>query len=238
MSIYIISDLHVGFAVDKPMNVFGDHWEDHHIKIEEDWQSRVTKEDTVIIAGDTSWGIDLKEATPDMEWIKSMNGKKIMSKGNHDYFWTSMKKLNEHFPYISFLQNNSYIVENIGIIGTRGWLHPKSGDVKEEDIKIYNRECSRLKLSMEDLKKQKGYENLDRIFCILHYPPFLDAQNGGEIVGIIEEFNRKEEIKITNCYFGHVHSHHDRVFQGVVNGIEYKMITCDYTDFKLTKIKD
>lgn len=218
------------------MNIFGEHWQDHHLKIEEDWQSKVREDDTVIIAGDTSWGIDIEEARADLEWIRSLNGNKIMSKGNHDYFWTSMKKLNENFPYISFLQNNSYVVENIGIIGTRGWVHPNSCDAKDDDIKIYKRECSRLKLSIEDLKARPEFRTLDKVFCILHYPPFLENGYPAELVEIIEHFNQNEEVKITNCYFGHVHSGHDRIFQGEVNGVKYQMITCDYTDFKLTKI--
>lgn len=236
MSIYITSDLHIGFSVDKPMNVFGEHWNEHYKKILEDWQNRVKDNDYVIIAGDISWAIDLDEVESDMQWIKNLNGKKIISKGNHDYWWSSMKKLNDRFPYIKFLQNNSYIIENIGIIGTRSWLSPFAKESNQQDKKIYNRECQRLNLSMTHLQKNENFSKLSQIFCILHYPPFDESGLKTPIVEMIENFNNNNCIKITKVFYGHVHNNHDRVIQGKYENVQYQLITCDYTDFKIVKV--
>lgn len=236
MDIYITSDLHIGFSVNKPMNIFGEHWNDHHIKIKNDWQSKVQEDDYVIIAGDISWAINLKEVKADMEWIRDLNGNKIISKGNHDYWWQSMKKLNDNFPYISFLQNNSYIIKNIGIIGTRSWISPINPESNEHDKKIYARECNRLMISIQNLESKKEYKSLKEIFCILHYPPFDESGAKTPMIDIINDYNNKNNIKITKVFYGHVHKNHERVIQGRFSNVDYRLITCDYTDFKIVKI--
>lgn len=236
MSIYVTSDLHLSLSVDKPMYIFGDKWIDHHIKIKNDWEDKVLDNDTVIIVGDISWGINLEEAMLDLEWIDKLPGKKILSKGNHDYWWESMAKLNKNFPRLNFLQNNSYVVENIGIIGTRSWISPFSNESDLNDKKIYERELHRLGLSINHLKSQKNYSDIEKIYCFIHYPPFDDKIEKTGMVKLLEDFNSKSDIKITNVFFGHVHSFYEKVKQGNFNNINYEMITCDYKDFKLVKI--
>ncbi len=141
--IYIIGDLHLSFSVDKPMNIFGNNWENHSEKIKENWLNKVNNDDTVILPGDFSWGIDLEEAKSDFKFLNELPGKKILLKGNHDYWWTTVSNMNKflkenNFENICFLYNNSYLVENKIIVGTRGWttISPNS----EENYKILKRE--------------------------------------------------------------------------------------------------
>ena len=167
MGLYAISDLHLGFNLDKPMDIFGDNWKDHEDKIRNNWISKITEKDTVLIAGDISWGINQKESLEDLNWIESLPGKKIISKGNHDYWWNSISKLNKMFENTKFIQNNFFTYEDYAICGTRGWICPGSDKFTEEDTKIFKREIIRLKLSL-DSAKAAGY---NKFIVMLHYPP-------------------------------------------------------------------
>ena len=151
MSIFAIGDLHLSFANPKPMDIFGENWTNHEVKIKEDWEKKVKENDTVIILGDFSWAMELKEMAEDFKYLANLPGKKILLKGNHDYWWNSLKKLNKYLEEnnlknIEFLQNNSFEIEGKIIAGTRGWNFEDT----EEDRKILNRELIRLKLSIED----------------------------------------------------------------------------------------
>ena len=150
MSIYVIGDLHLPFGVNKPMDVFGEGWQGYTEKIKEDWNKKVKNEDTVILAGDFSWATYIKDTYKDFEYLCALPGKKIMLKGNHDYWWTtltSMRKFisDNNFENIDFLYNNSYLVEDKIIVGTRGWVLQDT----EESRKMINRENERLKLSLK-----------------------------------------------------------------------------------------
>lgn len=234
--IFVTSDLHLSFSSDKPMHVFGEHWRDHYIKIEKNWREKVNDNDTVVIVGDISWAMKLDDAKVDIDWISELPGKKIISKGNHDYWWGSLSKMGAYFPDISFLQNNSYIVENIGIIGTRGWTPPSNPENTELDNKIYARELQRLKLSITDLQKKPEFNSLNEIYCFIHYPPFDDYSHTSPLADIIYEFNENSEVKITKVLFGHVHSSHEKVRQGRKNNIDFMLITCDYCDFSVIRL--
>ncbi len=224
MAIYIIGDLHLSFSVDKPMHVFGEHWRDHHIKIQEDWLRKVKEEDTVILAGDTSWGINLDEADADLVWISKLPGRKIFLKGNHDYWWTSLKKMKKRYPDFEFLYNNSIEVEGYTLVGTRGWSYSDSDSEDSDEVRIFNREVQRLKNSLASAPK-----NAKKI-CILHYPPFNMNSKKTEMNRLIEEAG------IELCYFGHIHDNFDKIRRGLIDGVMYKMISADFVDFKLQKI--
>lgn len=233
MSIYVIGDLHLAFSVDKPMDIFGNNWENHAEKIKLNWLEKVNKEDTVILPGDFSWATYLEDTYKDFEFLNSLPGKKIMSKGNHDYWWTtvtSMKKYlkENNFDNIDFLYNNAYLVENKIIVGTRGWINSWRS---QENYKILKRENDRLKLSIEDgLKK---YGNDKEIVAFIHYPPFYKEVVPEEI-DFIKTLNR---FNIKKCYYAHLHGEsHREAIEGNVNGIEFKLVSSDYLKFDLLKL--
>ena len=234
MSIYVIGDLHLSFSTDKPMDIFGNNWENHADKIRDNWMKKVKEEDTVILPGDFSWATYLEEAYKDFEFLCSLPGKKILSKGNHDYWWTtltSMRKfLKENsFNNIDFLYNNSYLIEDKIIVGTRGWLNTWKS---QDNYKILKRENERLKLSINSGKKQFGEEK--EMIAFIHYPPFYKEVLIPEEIDFIKTL---KDNNISKCFYGHLHgeSHKDAV-EGIINGIDYKLISSDYLKFDLLKI--
>lgn len=229
MSIYAISDLHLSFNDDsKSMEFFGDEWKDYVQRIKTNWKSTVKEEDTVLIAGDISWANNLEEAKEDFRFIDSLPGKKIIIKGNHDYYFSTMKKVQRFlkensFNTINILYNNSFVIDNYAICGTRGWGN--IGDVEEnvDNKKILAREIGRLKLSYNSLGKEDKEKD---IIVITHFPPFN-----------FEFKNALKEIDTKKCIYGHLHGNgHYMVKEGVIDNIEYIMVSGDYTDFKLVKI--
>lgn len=233
MSIYVIGDLHLAFSVDKPMDIFGNNWENHAEKIKLNWLEKVKKEDTVILPGDFSWATYLEDTYKDFEFLNSLPGNKIMSKGNHDYWWTtvtSMKKyLRENdFNNIEFLYNNAYLVENKIIVGTRGWINSWRS---QENYKILKRENDRLKLSIEDGIKKYG--NTKEMVAFIHYPPFYKEVVPEEI-DFIKTLNK---FNIKKCYYAHLHGEsHREAIEGNINGIEFKLVSSDYLKFDLIEI--
>lgn len=232
MSIYAIADLHLSFSSPKPMDIFGDNWRNHEQKIKDDWIKKVTDKDLVLLPGDFSWAIDLEETYKDFEYLNSLSGKKIMLKGNHDYWWNSLKKLNEYiekndFKDIFFLYNNSYEFDGNIIVGTRGWILTSN---EEEDKKILNRELLRLELSITDGIKKYG-EDKDIIVC-MHYPPTnKNLLGNSEFIKIMQKHNVKK------CIYGHLHGEaHNEAVEGNIGKIELKLVSADYLDFKLSKI--
>lgn len=234
MSIYVIGDLHLSFSADKPMDIFGMNWENHAEKIRENWISKVKENDTVILPGDFSWATYLEETYKDFEFLNSLPGKKILSKGNHDYWWTtvtSMKRFlkENNFENIDFLYNNAFLVEDKIVTGTRGWLNAWKS---QENYKILKRENERLKISINKGINEFGANK--EIITFIHYPPFYKEEI------IPEEIDFSKTLKnydIKKCYYAHLHgeSHKDAI-EGVVNGIEYKLISSDYLKFDLLKI--
>ncbi|CEO13984.1 metallophosphoesterase [Paraclostridium sordellii] len=230
MSLYAIGDLHFSTAVNKPMNIFGDNWENHEKKIIDSWNSKVNKNDTVLIVGDTSWGINMDEATFDLDIIHNLPGKKIYVKGNHDYWWTTVAKLNKLYEDMSFLQNNFYSYNEYAICGTRGWICPNDVKFTEDDAKIYKREAHRLKLSL-DAAKKAGFK---KVIVITHYPPTNDKLEPSLFTDIYEEY------KVEKVIYGHLHGKESfkMGLEGIREGVEYKLVSCDYVDFNLVKIMD
>lgn len=222
MSIFVIGDTHLSFSTDKPMNVFKG-WQDYEQKIEKNWQNLVGENDTVIINGDFSWGMSLEETEKDFEFINKLNGKKIISKGNHDYWWNTISKMNNFvnekgFDTISFLHNNAFRVGNISVAGTRGWFF----DAEKENIdKVLARECSRLRRSI-DAAKNLGGETV----VFLHYPPVAVLKDCEPILNVLIE----NDIK--RCYYGHLHGGAVKTaVNGEKHGIKFKLVSADYLNF-------
>lgn len=231
MSIYVIGDLHLSFSSNKPMDIFGFNWENHAEKIKDNWIKKVKPDDTVILPGDFSWATYLEDTYKDFEYLHTLPGRKIMSKGNHDYWWTTLTKMKKYlldngFDSIDFLYNNSYLVEKKIIVGTRGWVNSWKS---EEDYKILKRENERLKLSIEDGLKKYGthYE----IICFIHYPPFYKEVNVPEEIDFI---NTMKNYGIKKCYYGHLHGKdYIDAKQGLIKDIEFKLVSSDYLNFDL-----
>ena len=234
MSIYVIGDLHLSFNTPKPMDIFGKNWTGHEEKIKRDWLQKVKDEDLVVLPGDFSWETYLENTKKDFEYLNSLPGKKILLKGNHDYWWTtitSMRKFlkENNFENIDFLYNNSYEFENKILCGTRGW----SITDEETNEKLINRELIRLELSLQDGVNKYGTDK--EIIVFMHYPPITKAKiiTGQEAKFV--EMMRKYKVK--RCFYGHLHgtSIADAV-EGNIEGIELKLVSADGLDFELLKI--
>ena len=225
MAIYALADLHLSFGANKPMDVFGYRWENYTEKIYYNWQSMVTDDDLVIIPGDVSWATYLDDAYEDFNFINQLKGKKVIIKGNHDYWWTTLKKMNEFlscndFNTIKILNNTAIEFEDAAICGTRGWSVQDNND--EVDKRIIDREKKRLILTLEEGVKLKK----ERLIVGIHYPPF-DRQ--GEENGFLE-IMRNYNVDV--CVYGHLHSFaHKNAVEGDVDGINLRLVAGDFVDF-------
>ncbi|MDY6029388.1 MAG: metallophosphoesterase [Acidaminococcaceae bacterium] len=230
MNIYAIGDLHLsGDPPRKPMDIFGERWRGHKEKIKTDWLQKVSDEDTVIICGDISWAMNLREAQQDLTWLAALPGRKILLRGNHDYWWDSMQKMqNLYGNAFDFLQNNCYETEAAVICGTRGWTLPSVETFTEEDEKIYAREGIRLELSLKSA--QQRFPSLPQIVA-LHYPPLFKSGERNLFTELLEKY------QVQHCVFGHIHGENcEHVFEGVSNEVNYKLVSCDTQNFSLCKI--
>ncbi len=217
----------------KPMDIFGANWENHEQKIKQDWLEKVKENDLVVLPGDFSWETYLKDTDVDFKFLNELPGKKLLLKGNHDYWWTTLASMRKYiednnFENIDFIYNNSYEFEDYIIAGTRGW------SVKEEgNEKMLNRECIRLEISLKDAT-QKNKDNKE-IIVFMHYPPItnqdLIQNKESDFIRIMKKYNVKR------CYYGHLHSNsiNDAV-EGKYFGIEFKLVSSDGLNFKLIKI--
>lgn len=226
MSIYALSDLHLSLGTDKPMDVFGGKWENYTEKLYENWQRTVSNDDLVIIPGDISWAMYIEDSYNDFDFINKLNGKKVILKGNHDYWWTTMKKMEEflisnNFDTIKILHNSAIAFEDAAICGTRGWSLLDETP-QEEDVRIFDRECKRLILSLEEASRLKK----DRIIVGMHYPPTDKDKPNGAFLEIMKQYNVK------CCVYGHLHSYsHNRAVEGINNGINLRLVSSDYINF-------
>ena len=223
MSIYAIGDLHLSFdeRVEKPMDKFGSDWRGHADRLKEIWLSMISDDDLVLIPGDISWGLRLEEAMADLEWIDALPGKKIISKGNHDLWWVTMKKLDGLCRTVTFLKNNAvHAGGGTWICGARGWTCPGADDYTEHDEKMYRRELIRFELSLGEAKSA-GAED---IIAMLHYPPMNDMFADSGFTELMEKYGVK------TCIYGHLHGmwNFRRGFKGSRNGIDYKLVSLDY----------
>ena len=254
MAIYTIGDLHLSFHENKPMDIFGENWKGHEEKIKKDWIEKVTEKDLVILPGDFSWSTYLKDTYEDFSYLHSLPGKKLLLKGNHDYWWTTLKSMREFlkenkFEDIDFLYNTAYEFENYIIAGTRGW----SQFQEEDNEKMIQREQLRLELSLKEASKLLNKDSLreeevvdkKEILVFMHYPPITNNQieectktdkkiyEVNEFVKIMKEYNVKA------CYYGHLHGISIKeAVEGEYDGIEFKLVSADGLNFKLLRIRD
>ncbi len=221
MALFTIADLHLSLSADKSMEVFKG-WENYVERIDKNWRSIVSDGDTVVLPGDISWEMKISDAVKDFDFINSLPGKKIIIKGNHDLWWSSLKKMNEflnenHFDTIEFVNNSAVKVGDIAVCGTRGWLIEESGT----DSKLINRESLRLRASLECGAKLGGEP-----VVFLHYPPITELQSCDEIISVIKEFSVKR------VYYGHIHGGSAiAAINGEVDGINYRLISADRLNF-------
>lgn len=226
MTVYAISDLHLPAGNDKPMDIFGSHWERHFERIRESWTECVKQEDLVLLPGDISWAMRLEDALQDLDMIGRLPGKKIITRGNHDYWWSSISRVREKLPENMFaLQNDSIRIGDLVVSGTRGWILPADG-VGEDDIKIFKRECARLSLSLDSARRrmQEG----DKLICMLHYPPLTDNVRDTDVTRVLEKYS------VSHAVYGHLHgSALSGAFRGVHSGVRYHQVSCDGLDFRM-----
>lgn len=227
MALYAIGDLHLCLGALKPMDIFGGNWTGYMEKLKEG-MSVITEEDTTVLLGDLSWALSLEESTADFAWINEIPGKKIILKGNHDYWWSTAAKFKKFcdangFSDMEILNNNCFEYEDWAICGTRGWFfeEDRSG---AHDEKVFKRELCRLEASL----KAAG-EKHKMVF--LHYPPKYKGYECGEILALLEKY------EVRRCFYGHLHGgSHKLAMEGLWDGVEYRLVSADYLNFKPYKV--
>lgn len=228
MALFVMGDLHLSLSSDKSMDIFGG-WENYVERIKDNWNREVSPEDTVVVPGDISWAMSLKEAEADFRFIHELPGRKIILKGNHDYWWTTAAKMNNFlaengFDSIFILHNNHYAYENYGICGTRGWIND---DTEPADAKVLAREANRLEASISSAESA-GLEPL----VFLHYPPLYGNEYNPDLLEVMYRHN------IKRCWYGHIHGRkgHQNAVNGERDGIVFQLVSADYVQFCPVKI--
>jgi uncharacterized protein len=237
MSLYAISDLHLSFGSGKPMDIFGPQWKDHAERLRAAWTQTVGPQDLVVVPGDVSWAMHLSELVPDLEFLDALPGRKLLLRGNHDYWWTTMAKmerfLGDHgFATISFLRNDAVRLpgETDGdpgtvVCGTRGWMLPDDPDFRAADEKILAREIVRLDLSLAEGDRVRAAG--DRLVVLLHYPPMGAAGGSTPFSDTLEAHGADL------CVYGHLHGESaGRGVSGRIRGVEYRNASADHISFK------
>ena len=230
MKIFAISDLHLSFGTNKPMEVFGGHWTNYLDKIVENWKQKVCDDDVVLIAGDISWAMKLEETKEDFKFLQDLPGTKIITRGNHDYWWASISAVRSVLPQNCFaLQNDAIKLRNHIFCGTRGWTVPETNFETPQDEKIFKREIIRLEMSLEAAKRLQI--NNEEIICLIHFPPFNSARDSSAFTELFEKFGVKKVV------YGHLHGNKVRAnLCYVKNGIKYYLTSCDQTQNTLVEI--
>ncbi|PYP89894.1 MAG: phosphohydrolase [Blastocatellia bacterium AA13] len=225
MRVFAIGDMHLAGGSDKTMDRFGSHWVGHDLKIFGSWEALAEPDDLLIIAGDTSWAMRLAEAIPDLSRIGSMRGRKLLIKGNHDYWWQSESRLKQALdPSIEPLQSRSIIINRVAIAATRGWLCPNERIFTEADDKIYNREVGRLQRALDVLRHKKS--DYDALIVALHYPPVNSKHVSSGFTDLIEGFHADY------CVYGHLHGDDIRgAFVGKHGDTTYHLVSADAVNF-------
>lgn len=230
MKIFAISDLHISTNTNKPMDVFGGNWVGYMEKIRADWQKKVTDDDVVLIGGDISWAMTIDDAEKDILTLADLKGKKVLIKGNHDYWWSGIGKVRDILPENFYAVQNDFVRFNdVLICGSRCWSVPGSSDFSANDEKIYLREIERLKLSFKAVNKER--REGDKLIALVHYPPFNVRRESSGFTDIFEQNS------VNAVVYGHLHGKDVRADKLVEkNGIKYYLTSCDQVDNKLTEI--
>ena len=234
MAVFVISDLHLSFGVDKPMDIFGDRWRDYEERLKENWFHKVSPADTVVLPGDLSWGMTLDEARPDLAFLDALPGQKILLKGNHEYYWNTLSKLeafcaSEGFSTIRFLHNNAFAAENLILAGSRGWLCEEP--MKESDRKILDRELIRFSISLDAAEKLREADAEKREIVVFSHYPLSALACRHPIIDLLKAHG------VTRTYYGHLH----QVRPGTLppaeeDGVTFTLVAADYIDFDPVRI--
>ena len=229
MKVFAISDLHLSINNPKPMDIFGPVWEGYLDKIFADWTEKVSCDDVVLLAGDFSWAMKLEETIQDFKLLENLPGKKVIIRGNHDYWWKSISAVREILPPNFYaVQNDAIKFGNVIVCGTRGWMVPEKNVIMTpENKKIFDREVIRLELTLQSAEKLR--ENGDKVVCMIHYPPTNFSRDDSEFTSLIEKY------KVDCVVFGHIHGK-KVVTSFIKNNIPYYLTSCDIVENKLTEI--
>ena len=229
--LFAIGDLHLPGGDDKPMNVFGDHWEHHFERVSEDWRARVSGDDIVLIPGDISWAMQLEHALPDLRAIGELPGRKVLLKGNHEYWWSSITRVRAALPEgMSALQYDALDLGELVVCGTRGWTLPtRETPLKQDDRRLFDRELLRLRASLDAAVRLAGGSK--PIVVMTHYPPLYETEKETEVTALLEQY------PVHTVVYGHLHGGAIRLgFNGEWHGIRYRLTSCDALDFRLAEI--
>ena len=227
MALYAIGDLHLSFGTDKPMDIFGGKWDGYVEKLKQGLAC-MTGEDTLVLLGDVSWGLDLREAKADFQFLHEIPGRKLIVKGNHDYWWSTAKKFEDFctengFTNMHLLHNNAFFYGDVAICGTRGWFFEEDQQ-GTHDEKVFRRELGRLEASL------KGAGEKEKL-CFLHYPPRYRGYLCPEIIDLLQTYG------VRQCFYGHLHGDsHKLAMEGLWDGIEYRLLAADFVNFTPQKI--
>lgn len=231
MRLYAIGDLHLPGGDEKPMDVFGAHWEGHFERIAQDWRERVAPEDVVLIPGDISWAMQLRDARPDLCAINDLPGRKLIIKGNHDYWWNTLQQVRSALPEgMDALQHSAADLGACVVCGTRGWLFPtRDTPLSQEDEKIFRREVMRLEMALQAGTKLCGERPL---VVMMHYPPLYDVERDTPFTALLEKY------PVHTVVYGHLHGAGIRVgFTGEHGGVHYQLVSCDSLGFRLAEVE-
>ncbi|UOO36908.1 metallophosphoesterase [Oscillospiraceae bacterium CM] len=229
MSVYAIGDLHLSFGTDKPMDVFGARWDNYVEKMTAGF-SALGDDDTCVLCGDVSWGMSLSESAADFKFIDRLPGRKLVLKGNHDYWWSTASKMTAFFnkegiTTIDILNNNAFIIDGAALCGTRGWFFEEETG-SDHDRKVMNREVLRLEASL------KAAGDVPEKLCFLHYPPVFKNYVCRGILDVLHRYN------VRNCWYGHIHGlGHQYAVTGLYEGISFHMVSADYVQFSPVKVR-
>ncbi len=238
MALFTLADLHLSLSGEKPMDVFGGSWVGFESRLTEYWNYMVQESDTVVVPGDISWAMDLEGAKQDLEFIHRLNGKKILMKGNHDYWWPSQKKLltfleENGLDSISVLKNDAIEAEGMILCGSRGWMCEDK--MTEQDEKVLKREAIRFALSLEEGKKIQEERQKEGVFlptvCFSHYPVVTQTQRENPILSVLKEYG------VTRVYYGHLHNWGSKPLVEEYDGIRFTLVSSDYRNFTPVRIE-
>lgn len=224
--VWAISDLHLP-ARQKPMDIFGPHWTNHFERIREDWLNRVSENDIVLLPGDLTWAMHLEEAQEDIQRVAELPGCKLLLRGNHDYWWSSIGRVRRSLPEGTYaLQNDSVMLDDMIFAGSRGWTIPGDPECDSDDARIYRRERQRLEMS---LKNARARSEAAPLIVMMHYPPMSDTQTG--FSDLLEQYGAQDVV------YGHLHGAGlAGAIEGEINNVRYHQVSCDGLDFHLKKI--
>ena len=227
MAIFAISDLHLP-ARQKPMDIFGPHWENHFDRIARDWRERVAEEDIVLLPGDLTWAMHLEEALEDLNRVGELPGRKLILRGNHDYWWSAIGRVRRALPEGMYaIQNDVLMLDGMLFAGSRGWTIPVGDNADANDVRIYNRERARLEMSLRAARAKDAEAPL---IAMMHYPPLMDAHRG--FSDILEQYG------VRDCVYGHLHGAGlNAAVRGERGGVRYHQVSCDGLGFRLYLLK-